>query len=94
MRPIFPVLVAICCLLGGCSLFTSANQNFVSGVEGYADVILPEYEAYLDRDGQEVKCPKCGNVVPPKLSKETVELRKDTSSKFKALIQEYKEKDD
>lgn len=69
--------LSLCVGLSGCCLFTSANQTFVKGVDGYAQVILPEYEKYLDAD--------------PNLKPESKKLRKETAQKFRALIEEEKE---
>jgi len=92
MRKFLAILVvaAFCASLSGCGLFTNVNQTFVKGVDGYAQVILPEYDAYLDRDGQTSKCPGCGLVTPPRLKPESVKLRKETVQKFRSLIDEGK----
>lgn len=63
---------AVIGLASGCSV----NQAFVRGVDGYAKTILPEYDAYIDKD--------------PALSPDTKKLRKETAIRFRALIEEAK----
>lgn len=53
------------------------DQQFVKGVDGYAKVILPEYERYLDAD--------------PNLTDDDKAIRKDSANGLRALIEEAKE---
>jgi len=57
----------------GCSLFYgSVNQTFAEGNKGYADLVLPEYKAYIDAD--------------PNLDDDSKEIRKGTADKWVRLI--------
>ena len=61
---------------GGCTV----NQQFVTAVDGYTTVILPEYKKYIDDD--------------PNLSEDTKRIRKQSADKFQELVDEAKEKED
>ncbi|OPX20562.1 MAG: hypothetical protein BZ151_03200 [Desulfobacca sp. 4484_104] len=59
-------------LLGGCSV----NQDFVRGVDGYTQIILPEYKAYIAKD--------------PQLSPDTKRIRLQSADKFQQLVDDAK----
>ena len=68
-------LVAVTLSAGGCSwLFGSVNQDFAAASKKAADEVFPEYEAYLDGDDR--------------LDSDTKELRKDTTRRWRTLIEE------
>jgi len=57
----------------GCSWFYgSVNKDFAEASKGYADVVFPEYEAYIDAD--------------PNLNSEDKDIRKGTPAKWRKLI--------
>jgi hypothetical protein len=64
------LLLAFC--LAGCSV----NATFVGAVDGYAGVILPEYEIYLKAD--------------PRLDPDSKRIRLETVRRFRLLIEEAK----
>ena len=64
----FPVLIAAKCM---------PDQQFVKGVEGYTDVILPEYERYINADSR--------------LNEDDKAIRLESSTGLKALIEEAKD---
>ncbi|MFP3867729.1 MAG: hypothetical protein ACLFUU_06170 [Desulfobacteraceae bacterium] len=59
--------------LGGCSV----NQDFVRAVDGYTNVILPEYQHYIAKD--------------PQLSPDTKRIRIQAANKFQQLVDDAKE---
>jgi len=65
------VLGALCLLCLGCS---SLDRAFVRSVNGYANVILPEYREYIQKDSS--------------LSDDTRRIRTQTADKFRQLIDE------
>jgi hypothetical protein len=69
-------LGAALCTASGCSLFQSSNATLVSGVEGYANAILPEYERYVDNDLT--------------LDAASKRIRKNSSIGLKKLLEEAK----
>lgn len=66
-------VLTVLCLVAGCS----PDQAFVKGVEGYTDVILPEYEKYVDNDSR--------------LNANDKKIRKDSAKGLRALIKEAKD---
>jgi hypothetical protein len=66
-------LVVAAMSMGGCSwLFGSVNRDFAEASKKNADVIFPEYEAYIDGD--------------ERLDSDTKELRKQTPKRWMKLI--------
>lgn len=63
-------------LLPGCAIFQRPDKQLVSGVEGYTDVILPEYEAYVEADAR--------------LNQNDKQIRKNSSAGLKRLLDEAK----
>ncbi len=74
MRRLVYLTVALTLLVGsGCTtLFGSVNKEFAEASTGYADVVLPEYEAYLDADGS--------------LSEDDRRIRKNSAKGWRELI--------
>lgn len=75
MRRAFTAFAALIALavLPGCSLFYgSVNCTFANGNKGYANLVLPEYKAYIDAD--------------PNLDADSKQTRKDTADKWARLI--------
>lgn len=68
------VLVLAAAAVGGCRCASEAA--FYKGVQGYADVILPEYEKYVDSD--------------PGLKPDTKKIRKDSAAGLRRLLAEEK----
>lgn len=72
----FVLTAALLALVGasaGCSiLFGSVNRNFAEASKAYAEVVFPEYDAYLDGDAT--------------LSANDRRIRKDTIAGWRALI--------
>jgi len=66
------LVVAASLTAAGCSV----NVAFVKAVEGYADAILPEYEAYVNAD--------------PRLDPDTRRIRLQTAQRFRLLVDEAK----
>lgn len=65
-------IIACACLLAlttGC-----LNKQFVKAVDGYTQVILPEYKAYVDGDKT--------------ITDETKRIRKQTAEKLQDLVDE------
>ena len=71
MRVIFLGFILITCM--GCC---SVNKQFVKAVDGYTQVILPEYKTYIERDSI--------------LSMDTKRIRTQSADKFQALLDEAK----
>lgn len=67
-------LVLAALAAGGCRC--ASEEAFYRGVRGYADVILPEYEKYVDAD--------------PALKPETKKIRKDSAAGLRRLLAEEK----
>ena len=66
------VLAGLFLCMTGCSL----NKSFVKGVDGYTQVILPEYKSYIQKDST--------------LSTKDKEIRTQTAVRFQALVDEAK----
>lgn len=72
---LFIALAAAATTMSGCSwLFGSVNRDFAEASKKNADVVFPEYEAYLDAD--------------TRLDSDTKNLRKDTVRRWRVLIEE------
>jgi len=68
-------LMFLCLCVSSCAL----NKDFVVGVDGYTQVILPEYKAYVEKD--------------PALSQESKRIRTQTADRFQKLVDEAKEQE-
>lgn len=66
----YSVLIPLLLILFGCGV----NKHFVNGVDGYAKVILPEYENYIIMDSR--------------LADESKYIRLETVESFRKLIEE------
>jgi len=62
------VSISLSVFILGCSL----NSEFVKAVEGYANVVLPEYRTYIEKDTN--------------LDDNTKRIRIQTADKFQELI--------
>ncbi|MBI2933234.1 MAG: hypothetical protein HYY16_16435 [Planctomycetes bacterium] len=60
----------------GLSVGCSTNGGFVQAVDGYAQVVLPEYRRYVQAD--------------PKLDEDSRRIRLQTADRFQQLIEEAK----
>lgn len=70
----FTLIIFLCIVINGCS---NLNKQFVGSVDGYTQVILPEYEEYVEND--------------PNLIEDTKRIRIQTANEFQALVDEAKE---
>jgi len=66
------VLISLAFFFTGCS----CNKSFVTGVDDYANTILPDYKAYVQNDES--------------ISVESKRIRVQTADSFRALIDEAK----
>lgn len=76
MGKMLVVTGAVIALVGCAGL----NKQFVAGIDGYAQVILPEYRAYVDKDTS--------------LSPSTKKIRVESADGMRALIDEAQKASD
>jgi len=70
MRIVMLGFIFMACM--GCSV----NKQFVGAVDGYSQVILPEYKSYIQKDST--------------LSQDTKRIRTQSADKFQALVDHAK----